>query len=92
MINDKEREMKEKIDEKEEYEIEEEMERRGWKIDLILKKNKNIDNVEGNEKMKEKLGVRIIGKEEEKEKIKGIERKVKGGEEFKLGILKVKVI
>ncbi|MFQ0813625.1 hydroxyacylglutathione hydrolase [Brucella anthropi] len=72
--------------------IEAALKRRGWTLDFIFTTHHHLDHVEGNEALKAKFGVSIIGPEAEKAKIPGIDRTVKDGDEFTFGLFRVKTI
>ncbi len=80
------------IDAPDAHAIEAALERRGWTLDFIFTTHHHLDHVEGNEALKARFGVSIIGPEAEKAKIPGIDRTVKDGDEFTFGLFKVKVI
>lgn len=85
LIHDPESALTATIDAPDAYAIEAALERRGWTLDFIFTTHHHLDHVEGNEPLKEKFGVSIIGPEAEKAKIPGIDRTVKGGDEFTFG-------
>ncbi len=72
--------------------IEAALKRRGWTLDFIFTTHHHLDHVEGNEALKAKYGVNIIGPKAEETKIPGINRTVKDGDEFTFGLFRVKVI
>ncbi len=72
--------------------IEAALKRRGWTLDFIFTTHHHLDHVEGNEALKAKYGVSIIGPKAEETKIPGIDRTVKDGDEFTFGLFRVKVI
>ncbi|SBW14781.1 hydroxyacylglutathione hydrolase, putative [Brucella sp. 10RB9215] len=92
LIHDPESALTATIDAPDAYAIEAALERRGWTLDFIFTTHHHLDHVEGNEPLKAKFGVSIIGPEAEKAKIPGIDRTVKGDDEFTFGLFKVKVI
>lgn len=72
--------------------IEAALKRRGWTLDFIFTTHHHLDHVEGNEALKAKYGVSIIGPKAEETKIPGIDRTVKDGDEFTFGLFRVKTI
>ncbi|MDH0365443.1 hydroxyacylglutathione hydrolase [Brucella anthropi] len=72
--------------------IEAALKRRGWTLDFIFTTHHHPDHVEGNDALKAKYGVSIIGPKAEETKIPGIDRTVKDGDEFTFGLFRVKVI
>ncbi|KAB2767973.1 hydroxyacylglutathione hydrolase [Ochrobactrum sp. WV_118_8] len=72
--------------------IEAALKRRGWTLDFIFTTHHHLDHVEGNDALKAKYGVSIIGPKAEETKIPGIDRTVKDGDEFTFGLFRVKTI
>lgn len=72
--------------------VEAALKRRGWTLDFIFTTHHHLDHVEGNEALKAKYGVGIIGPKAEETKIPGIDRTVKDGDEFTFGLFRVKAI
>ncbi|MFK0685868.1 hydroxyacylglutathione hydrolase [Ochrobactrum sp. BD67] len=72
--------------------IEAALQRRGWTLDFVFTTHHHLDHVEGNEALKAKYGVSIIGPKAEETKIPGIDRTVQDGDEFTFGLFRVKVI
>ena len=64
----------------------------GWKITHIFNTHHHFDHVGGNEFLKEKFGVSIIGPKADEERIPGIDQAVSDGETFKFGAHDVKVL
>jgi hydroxyacylglutathione hydrolase len=71
--------------------IERELKKRGWQLTHILTTHHHADHVEGNMALKDLYGCKIIGPANEADKIPGIDRKVKGGDEFQWAGRAVKV-
>src|SRR5690606_5100041 len=61
-------------------------------LDFIFTTHHHFDHVEGNEELKRKFGVSILGPKDEADKIPGIDRTVEDGNEFTFGLFKVQVI
>jgi len=57
------------------------------KLDFILNTHHHFDHVGGNEKLKKKYNSSILGFENDKNRIPGIDKILKNNEEFKIGIL-----
>lgn len=72
--------------------IEAALQRRGWTLDFVFTTHHHLDHVEGNETLKAKYGVSIIGPKAEETKIPGIDRTVQDGDEFTFGLFRVKAI
>ena len=72
--------------------IEAALQRRGWTLDFVFTTHHHLDHVEGNEALKAKYGVSIIGPKAEETKIPGIDRTVQDGGEFTFGLFRVKAI
>lgn len=72
--------------------IEAALQRRGWTLDFVFTTHHHLDHVEGNEALKAKYGVSIIGPKAEETKIPGIDRTVQDGDEFTFGLFRVKII
>jgi len=62
------------------------------KLDFILNTHHHFDHVGGNAKLKEKYGSKILGFEEDKERIPGVDLLLKRNQEFKVGDLNFKTI
>ena len=63
-----------------------------WVLEDILVTHHHNDHVEANLALKKRFGVEIIGPEDEKSKIPGIDRTVSHGDHFKFGNFDVEVI
>ena len=72
--------------------IEAALNRRGWTLDFVFTTHHHLDHVEGNEALKTKYGISIIGPKAEEAKIPGIDRTMSDGDEFTFGLFRVKVI
>ncbi|MBC2883899.1 hydroxyacylglutathione hydrolase [Ochrobactrum sp. CM-21-5] len=92
LIHDPESALTAAIDAPDAYAIETALDRRGWTLDFIFTTHHHLDHVEGNEALKAKFGVSIIGPKDEETKIPGLDRSVKDGDEFTFGLFKVQVI
>ena len=57
------------------------------KLDFILNTHHHYDHVGGNEELKKKYNSKILGFENDKNRIPGIDKVLKNDEEFKIGIL-----
>ena len=62
------------------------------KLDYILNTHHHFDHVDGNLKLKKRYNSKVIGFDKDKERIPGIDIKLKDNQEFKIGDLKFKVI
>ena len=62
------------------------------KLDFILNTHHHFDHVGGNAKLKEKYGSKILGFEEDKERIPGVDILLKRNQEFKVGDLNFETI
>ncbi len=62
------------------------------KLDYILNTHHHFDHIDGNLKLREKYNSKVIGFDKDKERIPGIDIKLKDNQEFKIGDLKFKVI
>ena len=62
------------------------------KLDYILNTHHHFDHVDGNLKLKKKYNSKVLGFDKDKERIPGIDIKLKDNQEFKIGDLKFKVI
>jgi len=60
-------------------------ERKGWKLTHVLNTHHHWDHTGGNEVLKERYGVTIVGPKADKERIPGIDVELADGEEFDLG-------
>ncbi|PWL19611.1 hydroxyacylglutathione hydrolase [Falsochrobactrum shanghaiense] len=92
LIHDPESELTASIDAPDADAIEAALERRGWTLDFIFTTHHHLDHVEGNETLKAKFGISIIGPGEEAAKIPGLDRPVGDGDEFTFGLFQVQVI
>ncbi|WP_343313026.1 hydroxyacylglutathione hydrolase [Brucella sp. BE17] len=92
LIHDPESDLTASIDAPDAKAIETALDRRGWTLDFIFTTHHHLDHVEGNEALKAKFGVSIIGPEAEKDKIPGIDRTVRDGDAFTFGLFTVNVI
>lgn len=92
LIHDPESELTASIDAPDANAIEQALQRRGWTLDFIFTTHHHHDHVEGNEALKRKFGVSIIGPKAEESKIPGIDRTVRDGETFTFGLFTVKTI
>lgn len=92
LIHDPESALTAAIDAPDAHAIEAALHRRGWTLDFIFTTHHHLDHVEGNEELKKKFGVSIIGPKAEQDKIPSLDRTVADGEEFDFGLFKVKVI
>ena len=57
------------------------------KLDFILNTHHHYDHVDGNEDLKKKYGSIVLGFEDDKNRIPGIDKVLKDGQEFKIGSL-----
>ncbi|TFF20640.1 hydroxyacylglutathione hydrolase [Jiella endophytica] len=80
------------IDAPEEGPILAELEKAGWTLTHILTTHHHGDHVAGNEALKARFHAEIVGPEEERMKIPGIDRAVSGGETIDVGGVTVEVI
>ncbi len=64
----------------------------GWRPVYILNTHHHDDQVGGNRDLKQAFGLRVCGPALEADKIPGIDRKLSGGDIFKLGEAEAKVI
>ena len=62
------------------------------KLDYVLNTHHHTDHVDGNLKLKKKYGAKILGFEEDKDRIPGINVFLKDNQKFKVGNLEFKVI
>ena len=62
------------------------------KLDFILNTHHHFDHVEGNEELKKKYNAKILGFENDKNRIPGIDKPLKDNQEFKIGNLNFKTI
>lgn len=92
LIHDPESALTAAIDAPDANAIEAALKRRGWTLDFIFTTHHHLDHVEGNEQLKARFGVSIIGPKAEESKIPGIDRTVQDGDEFTFGLFRVKVI
>jgi hydroxyacylglutathione hydrolase len=92
LIHDPEAGLTASIDAPEEQPILDALKRRGWKLTHIFTTHHHTDHVEANLALKKRFGLEIIGPEDEKAKIPGINRSVRHGERFKFGNFEVEVI
>lgn len=92
LIHDPESALTAAIDAPDADAIEQALDRRGWTLDFIFTTHHHFDHVEGNEKLKRKFGVSIIGPKDEADKIPGIDRIVEDGDVFTFGLFNVQVI
>ena len=63
----------------------EELNRRGWELNYILNTHHHWDHVNGNPKLKEVTGCKVVGHEADAHRIPGIDIQVRVGESFALG-------
>ena len=80
------------IDAPEASAIEQELDRKGWKLSHILTTHHHVDHVEGNLALKRKWNARIIGPQGEASQIPGIDLGVADGESYEFAGREVKVI
>jgi len=92
LIHDPETGLTASIDAPEEQPILDALKRRGWKLTHIFTTHHHGDHVEANLALKKSFGVEIIGPEDEKSKIPGIDRSVRHGDRFQFGNFDVDVI
>ncbi|MBN9045094.1 MAG: hydroxyacylglutathione hydrolase [Rhizobiales bacterium] len=92
LIHDPESALTASIDAPDAAAIEAALARRGWTLDFIFTTHHHLDHVEGNEALKKKFGVTIVGPAAEASKIAGLDRTVKDGDSFTFGLFTVKVI
>ena len=62
------------------------------KLDYILNTHHHFDHVDGNLKLKKKYNSKVLGFDKDKERIPGIDIKLKDNQKFKIGDLEFKVI
>ena len=62
------------------------------KLDYILNTHHHFDHVDGNLKQKKKYNSKVLGFDKDKERIPGIDIKLKDNQKFKIGDLEFKVI
>ncbi len=62
------------------------------KLDYILSTHHHFDHVDGNLKLKKKYNSKVLGFDKDKERIPGIDIKLKDNQKFKIGDLEFKVI
>ncbi|WP_410010336.1 hydroxyacylglutathione hydrolase [Phyllobacterium sp. A18/5-2] len=92
LIHDPDANLTASIDAPEEKPILDALGRRGWTLTHIFTTHHHMDHVEANAALKKRFGVEIIGPEDEKAQIPGIDRAVGHGERFKFGNFDVDVI
>ncbi|OSQ38516.1 hydroxyacylglutathione hydrolase [Thalassospira mesophila] len=68
-----------------------ELEKRGWQLDIILNTHHHNDHVGGNAELKEKYGAKIIGPTAEADKIGGLDVTVAEGDTVKVGELEASI-
>lgn len=68
------------------------LEERGWELTHIFTTHHHIDHVEANLELKAKFGLTITGPAGEADKIPGIDKSVKGGDQFDFAGHRVNVI
>lgn len=92
LIHDPEANLTASIDAPEEQPILDALKRRGWKLTHIFTTHHHSDHIEANLALKQRFAVEIIGPEDEKSKIPGIDRTVSDGDHFQFGNFDVEVI
>ncbi len=92
LIHDPETGLTASIDAPEEQPILNALKRRGWKLTHILTTHHHLDHVEANLALKRRFGVQIIGPEDEKAQIPGIDRTLRDGDHFQFGSFDIQVI
>jgi hydroxyacylglutathione hydrolase len=92
LVHDPESGLTASIDAPEEQPILDALKRRGWNLTHVFTTHHHPDHVEGNLALKQRFGVEIIGPEDEKSKIPGLDRGVGHGDRFKFGKFDVEVI
>ncbi len=92
LIHDPEANLTASIDAPEEQPILAALKRRGWNLTHIFTTHHHGDHVEANLALKKRFGVQIIGPQDERSQIPGIDRAVSHGERFQFGNFSVDVI
>ncbi|KAA0971595.1 hydroxyacylglutathione hydrolase [Aureimonas fodinaquatilis] len=80
------------IDAPEEQPILDALAAEGWKLTHILTTHHHNDHVAANDALKRRFNVQIIGPDAEADRIPGIDRGVRGGDRFAIGVLDIEVI
>ncbi|RCL01759.1 MAG: hydroxyacylglutathione hydrolase [Candidatus Tokpelaia sp. JSC085] len=70
----------------------EKLDKMGWLLDIVFITHHHADHTEGIHILKEKTGSLLIGPEDEKEKIPGLDRTVRDGETINTGFCLVQAI
>ncbi|MFL2890209.1 MAG: hydroxyacylglutathione hydrolase [Pelagibacteraceae bacterium] len=69
-----------------------EIEKKHKKLDYIINTHHHFDHVGGNEELKKKYGAKVLGFENDKDRIPGLDKGLKENENFKIGETSFKVI
>ncbi len=92
LIHDPDANLTASIDAPEEQPILAALKRRGWNLTHVFTTHHHGDHIEANLALKKRFGVQIVGPQDERSQIPGIDRAVSHGERFQFGNFSVDVI